>query len=248
MQRSEPDIVKSVARVFQVLELFEDRRVPLTATAVGRQLGYPASSTIGLLKSMVKLGYLSFDCEDFTYLPTMRLPLLGGWVTEAHGLKDMNHLMHRVHAASGESVAVCMENDGQMQVLALSPSDDLPTFGTVHAVGDCVPLFGSVVGLTALSLRPDHQVLEVATSLLSRPRYVRPQIDVPAAITRIHRFRQSGFGLGYGVSSPGIGALAWTIVRTSKRPLVLGVWGPAERIRSRESQVIAEVNAALDAR
>jgi DNA-binding IclR family transcriptional regulator len=248
VSQANPDIVKSVARVFHVLELFDAKRVSLTATEIGRLLGYPPSSTIGLLKSMVKLGYLSFDCVDFTYLPTPRLPLVGKWVAEMHAA-DMTDIMKRVHAVSGESVAVCVENDGQMQVLALSASEDLPTFSKVSAIGDCTPLFGSVVGLTALSMRPDNQVLEVATNLLRRPRYIRPNIDLPEALTRIHRFRHSGFGIGYGVSHPDVGALAWAIAGPkAKNPLILGVWGPTERIRARESLVIAEVAAALEGR
>ncbi len=248
MKQVDPDIVKSVARAFHVLELFDAKRVPLTASAIGKQLGYPPSSTIGLVKSMVKLGYLSFDCVDFTYMPTMRLPLIGGWVAQMHVGKDLTEVMNRVHAASGESVALTIESDGQMQVLALSPSEDLPTFSKVNAVGDCIPLFGSVAGLTALSMRPDNQVLEVAANLLRRPRYIRPTIDIPKAITRIHRFRHVGFGVGYGVSHPNVGALAWAIKGPkTKKPLVLGVWGPAERIKARESLVIAQVTAALDA-
>jgi DNA-binding IclR family transcriptional regulator len=249
VNQADPDIVKSVARVFHVLELFDAKRVSLTATQIGKLLGYPPSSTIGLLKSMVKLGYVSFDCVDFTYLPTPRLPLIGQWVAEMHVAANMTDIMRRVHAVSGESVAVCVESDGQMQILALSPSEDLPAFSKVNAIGDCTPLFGSVVGLTALSMRPDNQVLEVASHLLRRPRYIRPNIDIPKAFTRIHRFRHSGFGIGYGVSHPNVGALAWAIAgHDAKNPLILGVWGPAERIRARESLVISEVTAALDAR
>jgi DNA-binding IclR family transcriptional regulator len=249
MKPVDPDIVKSVARVFHVLELFDAKREPLTATTIGKQLGYPPSSTIGLLKSMVKLGYLSFDCVDFTYMPTMRLPLIGSWVAEMRVGTAVTDIMQQVHAASGESVAVSTESDGQMQVLALAPSDDLHTFSKVNAVGDCTPLFGSVVGLTALSMRPDNQVLEVAANLLRRPRYIRPTIDIPKAFTRIHRFRHVGFGVGYGVSHPNVGALAWAVAGPeTKKPLVLGVWGPADRIKARESLVIAEVTAALDAR
>jgi DNA-binding IclR family transcriptional regulator len=249
MNPLDPDIVKSVARAFHVIELFDAKRVPLTATVIGKQLGYPPSSTIGLLKSMVKLGYLSFDCVDFTYMPTMRLPLISNWVAEMQVGNGLTDIMKRVHAASGESVAISMESDGQMQVLALSPSDDLHSFSKVNAVGDYTPLFSSVVGLTALSLRPDHQVMEVAANLLRRPRYIRPSIDIDKAFTRIHRFRHFGFGVGYGISHPDIGALAWTIAGPkAKKPLVLGVWGPAQRIKARESLLIAEVTAALGTR
>ena len=52
-------IVKSVGRVFEVLELFDAERAALTATTIARTLKYPASSTVALLKSIVRLGYLT---------------------------------------------------------------------------------------------------------------------------------------------------------------------------------------------
>jgi len=245
MSNNQPDVVKSVARVFEILELFDRQRQPLTAGQIGKGLHYPPSSTIGLLKSMVTLGYLSFDCVDFTYFPTLRLPTLGNWVREETLDCDMHALVRRVHQVTGESVSLCTESDGQMQVLALSPTDDITSFSKVSAVGHRAPLFGSVVGLTSLSTRSDTHVMEVAGNLLRRPRYIRPDINIPESLDRIWRFRSSGFGVAYDVSKPDVGALAWAVARSQKIPLVLGIWGPAARIKARESQVIAQVNGLL---
>ena len=247
MSNCDQDVIKSVARVFQILELFDRQRQPLTAAQIGKQLRYPPSSTIGLVKSMVSLGYISFDCVDFTYLPTLRLPMLGNWVKENTVDCDMRQLMQRVHQETGESVSLCTESDGQMQVLDLSPTEDISTFSRVSAVGHRTPIFSSVVGLTSLSTGSDTHVMEVANNLLRRPRYLRPNINIPESLDRIRRFRENGFGVAYDLSSPNVGALAWPVARSRKMPLILGIWGPASRIKARESQMIADVQAALAA-
>jgi IclR family acetate operon transcriptional repressor len=248
MKHRDEEVVKSVARVFEILELFDRWRRPLTGAEIAKELRYPRSSTVGLVKSMVTLGYLAFDCIEFRYLPTIRLPRLGSWVKQQITDWDAEGLMQHVHQETGESVSLCTESDGQMQVLALSPSEDIASFSKVSAVGDRAPLFGSVVGLTSLSTRSDTHVLQLANSLLRRPRYIRPTIDLPESLNRIRRFRQSGFGVAYDVSLPNVGALAWAVPsRSGKTPLVLGVWGPAARIRAGEARVIASVNAALSA-
>jgi len=247
MTMCEQDVIKSVARVFQILELFDRLRRPLTAAQIGKELGYPPSSTIGLVKSMASLAYLSFDCVDFTYLPTLRLPTVGNWVKEGTFDGDLRQLMERVHHETGESVSLCTESDGQMQVLALSPTDDIATFSRVSAVGHRAPLFGSVVGLTSLSTGSDTHVMEVAGNLLRRPRYIRPEINIPEALDRIRAFRATGFGVAYDLSVPNVGALAWPVARSGKKPLILGIWGPTARIKAQEAQVIDRVHAALAA-
>ena len=81
-------IVKSVGRVFEVLELFDAERAALTATAIARALKYPASSTVALLKSMVRLGYLTYDPSERTYFPTLRMALISHWLEKSSWVKD----------------------------------------------------------------------------------------------------------------------------------------------------------------
>ena len=246
MRNSSDDVVKSVARVFQVLEFFDGKRRPLTAAEIGRSLHYPASSTIGLLKSMTTLGYLSFNCMNFTYSPTMRLPMVGQWVKDMNVAGDLSAAMLQIHRATGESVSVCSESDGHMQVLAIAASPDIATFSQVSAVGDRAPLFRSVVGLTALSTRTDTDVMQVANQLLRRPRYIRPDIDMTSSMATIRRFRATGFGVAYDVSHPNVGAIAWAVAsRNGTAPLVLGVWGPTTRIKKNESNLIYKIKTAL---
>ncbi|HXC55894.1 MAG TPA: helix-turn-helix domain-containing protein [Rhizomicrobium sp.] len=55
--------IKSAVRVFEVLELFERERRPLTLKDICGAFGYAPSSGAALLKSLVALGYLDYARE-----------------------------------------------------------------------------------------------------------------------------------------------------------------------------------------
>ena len=78
---SQGSVVKSVGRVFAVLELFRECRESLNSNSVAEALGYPKSSTIVLLKSMAELGYLAFDHKSKSYFPTPKVSDLGSWLS-----------------------------------------------------------------------------------------------------------------------------------------------------------------------
>ena len=64
--------IKSAARVLEGLELFSELRAPLRQKYVVERLGYPQSSTTGLLKSLVSVGYLNYHRATRTYFSSIR--------------------------------------------------------------------------------------------------------------------------------------------------------------------------------
>src|SRR4051794_8560152 len=78
---SRDPMVKSAARVLEILEFFDEERAPATARKVAQALGYPQSSTSALLHSLVASGHLRLDARAHTYLPSLRVAMLGsGWL------------------------------------------------------------------------------------------------------------------------------------------------------------------------
>ena len=73
-------LVKSAARVFAILELFDRMRRPLRLKDIAGGLQQPTSSTAALLKSILLQGYLSFDPKTRAYMPTARLAKIASWV------------------------------------------------------------------------------------------------------------------------------------------------------------------------
>lgn len=71
--------VKSAVRVIQILEYFDTVRREAGVLEISRALGFPASSTAGILRSLQRLSYLVQD-EQRLYRPTPRVTLLGSWI------------------------------------------------------------------------------------------------------------------------------------------------------------------------
>jgi IclR family KDG regulon transcriptional repressor len=235
-------VVKSVGRVFEVLELFEAERIALSATAVARTLKYPASSTVALLKSMVQLGYLTYDHIERSYFPTVRVPLLSAWIeqgffTDGH----LFQLIDEIHTTTDESTYLSWQSDLEMQYVRLraGSQESAPS----SKAGTHVPLFGSVSGLLALSLKRDVEIVKLVERLNQVRRKTDPQVDLAAAMEQIRRFRQQGYGVG---SEGGIGTLAWVLrQKGSTRSVIVSVMGPADRIKAKEKTVVPAVRTAI---
>ncbi len=243
MQADQRDIIKSVGRVFEVLELFDENRGPMTSGEVARALQYPPSSTITLLKSMVKLGYVSFNQVEFTYLPTMRLLLTTDWVRNiSHGDKDILQLMDDISHSTHETVTLSCENDGEMQILRVLPGHH--PIG-LYEVGVRVPMFSSTVGLTALSQRSDLEIVRIAQKLNQRPQSLRLNIDLPEVLQRVNRVRTNGYGVDeYRHLNHEV--LAWAIPsRVEKFPYIISLRGYTERIEASKDNLVSTVRSAI---
>lgn len=118
-------LVKSAARVLEILEFFDATQRPVGAQLVADTLGYPASSTQALLRSLVALGYLAFDPVRRCYAPTLRVALLGGgWIApELCGTPPLRALINAIGRRSGGDVAVMVRNgDGVDAIMTQGPA------------------------------------------------------------------------------------------------------------------------------
>ena len=125
-------VVKSAGRVFEVLELFDIERVALTATSIARTLKYPASSTVALLKSLVQLGYLTYDTNERVYFPSIRTAAISHWFEEIF-LPDCKlfELVKELTNTTNESVFLSWQNDLEMQCVSVhsGPTSGAPDHG-----------------------------------------------------------------------------------------------------------------------
>jgi len=238
-------VVKSVGRVFEVLELFDAERTALSATSIARTLKYPASSTVALLKSMVHLGYLTYDHAERVYFPTVRLAVISHWLEHSFFVEGhLLELMDEISTATDESTFLSWQSDLEMQYVrfrigshGLAPS---PVLGTR------VPLFGSVTGLMALSQKRDVEIVKLAERLNHLRRKQEAQVDLAASMEHIRRFRTLGHGVGFDLFGSGMGTLAWVLrQKGTARSLVLTVLGPTDRIKAKEKGIVHAVKGAL---
>ena len=237
-------VVKSAGRVFEVLELFNSERKALTATGIARNLKYPASSAVALLKSLVNRGYLSYDPAERTYFPTVQLSLMTRWMedsfyTEGHLLD----LVDEVTKATGETVYLAWQNDLEMQLSRAKAGTREPCAG---ALEPRLPLFDSVSGLTALTLKRDVEIAQLAERASALGKASGTRVDLPSAMERARGFRTQGYGVGYDVPQPGVGRLAWAFrPKAVNRTLVMMVDGPTDRIKADTKAITQGVQTIL---
>lgn len=239
------DVVKSVGRVFEVLELFDREKEALNATQVERMLNYPQSSTLALLKSMVKLGYLSFDRIERSYFPTMRVAMLGQWLeNSAYGEGYLPTLVEEVSRATGETVSISCQNDLAMQFIQTRPGTKPLTLNIVP--GTLAPLFESVIGITALSSKEDGEISKIIDRYNRRARRGGRKVVEAEVMAAVAKVRRDGYGVTYDTYIHSIGAIAWLLPpRTGRRFLVLSVAGPGESIQAEETDIVRAVNRIL---
>ncbi len=238
--------IKSAARVFEVLELFEKMREPLTSIRVGRHLNYPASSALALLKSMVALGYLSFDRIDRSYFPTIRVALLGQWVEHAvhSGDGSLVAMVEALIRATGESVSVSCQNDLDMQFIHIAQG---PQHITVNLTpGTLAPLFKSTIGLTALTTRSNAEITRLAERHNRTRDTAAGKVDAKQIIATVEGIRARGWFAGYDMYIDGVGAISWVLPTSDgRRSMVLGISGPSDRLKRNETSIASTVEPIL---
>jgi DNA-binding IclR family transcriptional regulator len=237
-------VVKSAGRVFEVLELFDAERQAMTATSIARALKYPASSTVALLKSMVSLGYLAYDPNERTYFPTIQLAVISRWLEDSFFVEGhLLELMDDVAAATGETIMLCWQNELHLQFIRVKSTNK--EF-TLPDLGARFPLFHSVPGLTALTLRRDVEIAQLAERFNAAAAPGELRVDLPAAMEHIRNFRSLGYGIGYDFFRSGLSNIAWALrPRRSSRSIVVSVVGPTERIRPESKAVIQAARSAI---
>ncbi|MGI4800060.1 MAG: IclR family transcriptional regulator [Janthinobacterium lividum] len=239
--KAENGVVKSVGRVFAILEAFARVQQSMTAIEIGRRLGTPPSSTAAILKSMVTLGYLSFDRVTRVYLPTIRLGMLTHWVDGASlGSAALDRLIEALHETTGETIIIATQSDLEMKYLLTRPGRFPIRF--LAPTGLRRPLCGSGTGWALLASKTDAEVgaliQHVNRAMPTQPVDERRLLDLLAQV------RVQGYAASYGNVISGSGVIAM-VLPGGERSLVLGVGGPAERLERSEAQIVEQMRTAI---
>lgn len=236
--------IKSARRVIEILEQFDRLRRPLTLKEICHDLAYPVSSAQALLKSLVVLGYLEYDRPSRTYLPTMRIAVLGRWVSEGlFGEAEVLPMMRRLRDRTGETAILGVRSDLFAHYVHVVRSDEplhyAPAPGSVRPLGRCG------IGRLLLSAQSDDEIdLLVRRINIAEPKarvdLTELMDDIAAIRHQRHVFSRNLFAEGTGVIAVlGPGAL-------HGRRFAIGVGGPVERLEAGYQEHLASVRAAAD--
>jgi DNA-binding IclR family transcriptional regulator len=214
---------RSATRALDVLELFGEARRPLRAIEMSKALGLHPSSMNQLLKTMVESAHLTFEAHFKTYLPSPRLAQFSAWMLGSYGGDErFRGLLRKLNEASAEVVTLTTPNDLYMQVLDVVGAE--PTTEPTER-GLRISIFGSTTGAAYLSTLPRTEI----DRLVARARI--SERDLPPILAYAAGVREAGLAAG-----PSGRGRFWSVAMPlpaglSPAPLILGLAGPAERIK-----------------
>jgi DNA-binding IclR family transcriptional regulator len=168
-------VVKSARRVFEILEFFEQLNEPATVSDIVQATGIPQSSASMLLHTLERMGYLCWNPDDRTYIPSLRLHVLGGWVHDiALPRSNLRLAMQELSRRTSLSVVLGQRTGRYVQyahvVFASNERDDDVPIGVVR------PLVGTGLGYSLLAAMQDDEVHRLAiasVALQEQPSVIR---------------------------------------------------------------------------
>lgn len=237
-EAAEPGVVRSAMRVFEILELFRVERRPLRLKDFTSRLGLPASSTAGLLKTMVGQGYLSWNPHARSYFPTPRLGHLAAWVPGvAFEATAVAHAMHSLHRSTGELIVLGTPNDIYVEyVEALRSTHGIQLW---TPPGTKLPMINLGMGwmfLTKMTAQDIHHIWHrtIESGILRGRDVPEPELNrkiITLSGTNILFTHTTSYPEGLHPGHPGGGMISGIIrVPHNHRQLAIGIGGPEERL------------------
>lgn len=232
-------IVKSVARVVEILELYNQVQRPLPAIEVAERLNYPLSSTHEILKTMVELGFFTYGDPKWTYAPAVRFSETVDWVRHLAVNSNVYTLMEALNQDTRETINLSQKVFSDIKILKrLECLYDIGVSSKPRIIMSA-PL--SLTGIVALAHFNDAQLKKFYTSLQNSETETYKQIDFDL-ISDIHdELRKWGWALRTDVNIYGIGTLCYPIISSAQETYVMGIVGPSERIRKNRDQLVQSI-------
>jgi len=238
-------ILKSSFRTMALFEYFADVRAPVTIGDISANLNIPQSSASALVKSLVESGYLTRTQTNRHYTPTLRLPMLGGWMDrEPVMLPPLVTIMQTLCSQFAETFVLAMRNGIYSQYIMVESGS-----GTIRQhveTGSLRPLLCASTGWAMLSRDSDDDIGKLIRRTRSETENSYWRKTAQTAPQHIALTRQNGFAFSEGPDAKGTAGIA--IPLPSGEPhysLALAAAGTTEAIGQKKDAIAA---ALLDIR
>ena len=241
--------VKSAERVLSVFEYYSRLQRPLTVSDISRGLNIPQPSASMLLANLRQLGYLDYDQGSRTYVPSIRIALLGSWI-ERH-FSASGGLARRLFELSrelNEAAFVCIQNGAAVQyVLVENPH---AAFGLNVDSGVFRSLTHTAAGRLLLSLKTDKEVISWIRRCNAEADDERWKASETRVIEVVQQARRDGYAQTHGDATPGLSAIALHLRSpTGVAPLAVGCVADTETMaikRDKALRLLQDLQASIE--
>ena len=239
--------VKSARRALEVVELLEKLQRPASVADISTRLGYPQSSTSGLLSGLRRLGYLRYDGASRTYSLSLRVALIGsnlhfgGYTTSS-----VFNLIKRIHDVTHLSTALITRSEIYMQYVYTIRGEEIDLVG--YEPGRLLPLCSTAGGIALLSSCSDTEIGKIVRRINAEGAE-RELVRQDAVMDEVAQFRERGW---ISISSRVFGSVGSVAMRLPfedvfGEPLAITVGGRAAMLAVEAESIAATIGQAIRA-
>lgn len=200
-----------------------------------------------MLKSLMLLGYLEYDRATRTYLPTMRIAVLGRWVADQLFSEfKMLPLMEELRERTRETIILGTQSEIRAQYVHVLRSPQPLSYSAEP--GSLRPLTRSGVGLVLLSTKPDAEI----DTLVYRSNYDEPnrnrRVALKDVMEKVNAIRKQGYFFSRHLFTEGVGVIAMPLpVAPYNRTFVVALGGPVRRLEKNLPSILTAMKRAIKA-
>jgi DNA-binding IclR family transcriptional regulator len=233
--------VKSAERTLNLFELFSLHQRPMGVGEIARALQIPQPSVSMLVRNLCQLGYLEHDRVRRTYVPTIRIMLLGSWIhrrfSQEHGLEPWLESL----VANFRAMVLMGIQNGIYSQYVWSQFHDDPQHLEIQS-GLLRPITCTAVGRALLSLKPDHEIMALVRRCNASVEDERLRYTPTAFMEIIRKVRELGYAQTAGDMIPGSSVIAVTIPGpVGRMPMAVGIGGKIGWIDRHRERIIGEM-------
>lgn len=238
-------VVKSAARVLEILEHFADRRQASNVGEIAAALRYPQSSASVLLHSLEALGYLSYDAERRHFMPTARVALLGSWIELGLASGAVPRVLEQIHLETRETVILAIQNGVHAQYIQVLEAESPVRLHLKPGVRR--PLVRCAVGWVLLACKSNADISRILRRCNSSEPPMR-RMRERELLDIIDKVRRTGIAMTHGHMTEGAGVIAMMLPKMAHQPpMAVGIGAPIDRLEQKRKTILATLRASLDA-
>lgn len=204
-------LVKSAVRTMDILEylsLKEDHEA--TLSDVARHLNLPPSSSVGLLRTLEQMGYLSRKRGGKAYRLTARVVALGARVgPHIFGNGALLRALEEIHCATGKLVTLAIRDNHYIRVVDFIQE---PSESTIKIlVGGRYPMTQTSAGFMFLSTLPDQEIQLIIRRINAETLPQDTKLSIHDLMQQIAMIRHRGYAYLADAAKRGIAGVSFLI-------------------------------------
>ena len=235
--------VKSAERVLEIFELLKDYPDGLTSKEIGDKLGYAASSTFNLVKTLSDEGYL-LENSNKRYGLGAKLIQLGAYASSYLDLsKIADPVLKRLMEVLKETVFMAVLSDSD--IVYIAKIDNYRSISTNARLGGRKPIYCTGLGKAFLTFMPEQQREKILEHINFVPYTQHTITDKKELLNQIRTFKKQGYAIDNEEIEVGLWCAAAPVYNSNgEMEAAVSVSGPTERMKENREVIVKMLQSA----